>query len=83
MHRTNEAATGGTVAAGLSAPGGANNLQPHFTQFEPHCQDPDVIRLGRLAALAKECGDYTAYCWHRRALLLRQAELWQGGESRC
>lgn len=79
MPRTNEAATVATVAAGSSAPSGANTLQSHFTHVEPRCQDPAVTRLHRLATLAKACGDDAGYCWNRRAMLLLQAELWQRG----
>lgn len=80
MRRETKAATGGTVAAGIGAPGGAD-FQPHCTPSDDLRQDPQLIRLHRLANAAKARGDYAGFCELRRAELNRQAELYSRQEG--
>lgn len=81
MSRTNEAATGATVAAGQSAPIGATG-QLHFTPLGDPRQDPRVIRLQQMAAAARARGDEAGFFQHRRDMLNLQAELLQKGKGK-
>jgi hypothetical protein len=73
-HKT--AATAPPVTAQSEAPNSASNKQPHSTATPPLRQDPQAEQLRERAELARAQGDRLAYWSFRRAMLLRQAQVY-------